>query len=123
MRLDQACRNVVCGVCGVHVTHIINPSIHTACAPQFLWNKGVVQAKHTHTSIEDHTISKLVNMLTMGKGWCPRDEADQVGLGCLLKSSHGEALEKQVCILGDCVNQTLKRKLPDEEVGVVCFLR
>ena len=58
-----------------------------------------------------------VNMLTMGRGWCPREEVDQVGLGCLLKSSHGEALEKQVCLLGDCVNQTLKRKLPDEEVG------
>ena len=69
MRLDQACRNV-CGVCGMGHTH---PSIHIACAPRFLWNKGVVQAKHTHThthththaSIEDHTLSKLVNTVKM----------------------------------------------------------
>ena len=55
-----------------------------------------------------------VNMLTMGRGWCPREEVDQVGLGCLLKSSHDEALEKQVCLLGDCANQSLKRKPPNE---------
>ena len=26
-------------------THTIHPSIHAACTPRFLWNKGVVQAK------------------------------------------------------------------------------
>ena len=30
--------------CIVH-THTIHLSIHVACTPRFLWNKGVVQAK------------------------------------------------------------------------------
>ena len=27
---------------------------------------------HTHIKYRGHTLSKLVNMLTMGKGWCPQ---------------------------------------------------
>ena len=47
------------------------------------------------------------------------EEADQVGLGCLLKSGNSRALEAQICleVLSDLAHQPLEWKLPDEQLG------
>ena len=46
-------------------------------------------------------------------------ETDQVGLGSLLESCDGRALEAQVRleVLGNLTHQPLEGKLPDEELG------
>ena len=47
------------------------------------------------------------------------EEADQVGLGCLLECSNSGALEPQVSleVLGDLTNQPLEGELPDEKLS------
>jgi histone H3 len=46
-------------------------------------------------------------------------EADQVGLGSLLKSKDGTSLETQIVleVLGNLTDETLERELADEKVG------
>ena len=59
---------------------------------------------HTHRSIEGHSL----NCSTCSP-WAEagvHEEVDQVGLGCLQKSSHSEALEKQACLRPLCEPNT-----------------
>ena len=50
---------------------------------------------------------------------CVLKEANQVGLGSLLKSGNSGALEAQIRleVLGDLAHQTLEGELSDEELG------
>ena len=75
------------------------------------------QHVHTH-SIEGHTLSELVNMLTIGRGWCPRrGRPGRSRISPKKQPQQSSGPEKQACLQGRCVNQTLKWKRPDEEVG------